>query len=230
MHIARTTLLALSTSIVLASACSREDRQPPVNAPPLSTQPTSAPLSDTNGNPGRTTETPGANGDGDTTRLDTGLGTSVPSLALSDGQIADTTKVINEGERDQAKYAVDHATDPSVKQFAQMMLDDHTKALGEIKSTVDKDDLVTKDSDLATSIHKSANQTFDDLKSRKKGADFDKAYMDAQIKEHQDALDALDTKLLPASKSPDLKSLLTSMRDTVATHLDHAKMVRNDLK
>ena len=56
-----------------------------------------------------------------------------------------------------------------------------------------------------------------------KGKDFDKAYIDAQVKAHRDVLNVIDNKLLPSVQNGDLKTMLTDERSHVATtrSVDH---------
>jgi putative membrane protein len=61
----------------------------------------------------------------------------------------------------------------------------------------------------------------------KKGADFEKAYIEEQVTMHQTVLDTIDTQLMPNAKAEELKALLTKTRSTVASHLDHAKQLQN---
>ncbi|RYE69789.1 MAG: DUF4142 domain-containing protein, partial [Rhizobiaceae bacterium] len=64
-------------------------------------------------------------------------------------------------------------------------------------------------------------QTLADLQS-KSGADFDKAYMAAQVNAHQMTLDAL--KAYAASgEAPSLKSFAGGLVPTVTAHLNMAK-------
>jgi putative membrane protein len=51
------------------------------------------------------------------------------------------------------------------------------------------------------------------------GSDFDRAYIDAQVKAHQEVLDALDNKLIPNAQDASLKANLQQVRPTVAQHL-----------
>ncbi len=62
-----------------------------------------------------------------------------------------------------------------------------------------------------------------------KGKDFDKAYMDAQVKAHRDVLAVFDTKLLPNAQNVELKSTLTDARSHVAAHLAKAEDIQSKL-
>ena len=61
------------------------------------------------------------------------------------------------------------------------------------------------------------------------GADFDKAYIDLQVKEHQDVLNTLDQKLIPSAHNADLKKQLSDLRPKIAEHLQKAQQIQQKL-
>ena len=52
---------------------------------------------------------------------------------------------------------------------------------------------------------------------------------DAQVKEHEAVLDAIDKRLLPAARSEELKSFLSKLRVRLAEHLEVAKKTQAEL-
>ena len=55
------------------------------------------------------------------------------------------------------------------------------------------------------------------------GADFDRAYLETQIEEHQAVLTTIDDDLMPHAQSSDVKELLTEVRGRVLVHLQRAQ-------
>src|SRR3954470_1052442 len=53
---------------------------------------------------------------------------TVPMTKLSDGQIAQILATVDTAEIEQAQLALDHATDPNVRDFATHMVEQHTAA------------------------------------------------------------------------------------------------------
>jgi putative membrane protein len=147
---------------------------------------------------------------------------------MNDAQILQITHFANVGEVAQARLAMDKAKDPRVKQLAQMMLNDHGDADKKGLDLAKKENLTLADSPMSTSLKSDADSTTDTLKS-KTGSDFDKAYVDSQVTEHQSVLDSLDQKLIPGAKDSDVKGYLTDARAKIAMHLDHAKQLQSDL-
>jgi putative membrane protein len=116
-----------------------------------------------------------------------------------------------------SKLAQTKATNPEVKKFAQQMVTDHTKANGELKALAGKLK-VTLPADL-NSNHKSTMEKLGTLS----GADFDKAYVDAMVSDHNDAVNLFqgeadggtteEVKTWAAKTLPTLKSHQTMIKD-----------------
>ena len=61
------------------------------------------------------------------------------------------------------------------------------------------------------------------------GAGFDRAYIDHEVRYHQQVLDALDNTLIPGAQNAELKALLQQVRPNVAAHLERAKSIQTSL-
>jgi putative membrane protein len=115
------------------------------------------------------------------------------------------------------KLAVEKATDPKVKEFAQMMVDDHTKALGEVQQLAQ-----TKDVKLPTEPDVKHKASMAKLKLMS-GNSFDKSYVkNAGVGDHQ-ATDKLLKKTQASAKDADVKALAGKMLPVVQAHLKHAQ-------
>jgi putative membrane protein len=146
----------------------------------------------------------------------------------TDEQILTITHVANQGEIEQAKLAQSKAKDPRVKKLAAMMLKDHTAADGKGLSLGRHNHLDPSPSKASTDLESGADGNTQMLKGTT-GADFDKSYVDTQVKEHQEVLDAIDQKLVPNAKNADLRTYLAEVRTKVAMHLQHAKDLQAEL-
>jgi putative membrane protein len=116
----------------------------------------------------------------------------------------------------------------SVLDFANMMIKDHGKNL------TDALQLANKMKALPLNAAKTSDLS-------KKGADelvklaglpedqFNKAYVDAMVQGHEDALKLIDSKLMKETKDQDLVKFLTDTRSAVNTHLEDAKKLQKDL-
>lgn len=144
--------------------------------------------------------------------------------ALTDAQIAAITDSANNAEIEQGKIARLKSKDRDVQHFSAEMIAGHEEA----KKNQDKLNLATAESTLGNSVGMEASSTMNALKSTE-GAAFDKAYVDAQVDEHQKLLDALNDRLLPNVKNPDLKAYLNQLLPHVARHLKQAQDIQREL-
>ena len=150
------------------------------------------------------------------------------AIQMTDAQIAGITEAANKGEIDQAKLALRKAKDPQVKAFAQMMIDHHGTEQKKEQQLATSLNVQPETTQTSTQLQTDSQNAISSLSSQT-GADFDKAYIDLQVKEHTDVLDSIDNKLLPNAKNPQLKQALTDFRPKVADHLQRAKDLQQKL-
>jgi putative membrane protein len=136
---------------------------------------------------------------------------------------------VNNGEINEAKLAKSRTKNKEVKNFAQQMITDHTAANKKTAALASKMKIKPEESAESKQLKEEGKEELKKLKGLK-GDDFDKEYMESQVRDHQKALDTIDNSLLPNAKDAALKDLLTQTRSTVAMHLDNAKKVQAAMK
>jgi putative membrane protein len=155
-----------------------------------------------------------------TTSSTTGTNASSNTAVLQDNF---WTKAAQGGmaEVELAKLALQKSQNADVKKFAQTMVTDHTKANNELKTLAAKKSVV-----LPTDIgsHKS---TMDDL-SKLSGADFDKAYVDAMVEDHEEDVDLFDDNT--DNSDADIKAFTTKTLPTLKSHLEIIKGIKAKMK
>jgi putative membrane protein len=147
---------------------------------------------------------------------------NIAGSSLDDAQIAAITDAANTGEIEQARIALRRAKDPRVRAFAQRMIDQHGDAKMKQEMLMSSMNLTDVTTPTSADISNAGQQALTTLNSAR-GNDFDKTYMELQVREHQKALDLFDTKLIPSAHSPDLKRELVDFRPLVADHLKRAQ-------
>lgn len=227
MQRTKSTLLLVSFGCMLAVGCDKSspDTTPPEPAvtepatpPPADPTPESDPA--TNPMPGdaaNPTETPSSTGAPP-------ADAAVPKL--TDAEIAAIVKAANTGELEQAKLAKTKTKNKHVKDFAAMMVKDHTDMIKSGDALCKKAGIEPKDNEISAHMTDEAKTTLELLKGTAKGADFDKAYIDAQVNAHTQVLDSIDKKLMPNVQNPDLKAELERARPKVEVHLGQAKEIQ----
>jgi putative membrane protein len=133
------------------------------------------------------------------------------------------------GEIEQGKLAQSKAKDAKVKRFAGHLVTDHESANKKGDALVKKLNLTPSANSVSNRLSSDASQSMDSLKGHS-GSDFDKSYIDEQIKLHQDVLDIIDNKLLPNAKNAELKSEIQAVRPKIEQHLKEAREIQASLK
>jgi putative membrane protein len=151
-------------------------------------------------------------------------GPSVIGSPYNDADIVAITMASNDGEILTSEPALEKATAPAVRDFAQLMVHDHTAANEQLRHV----GVEPQENDLSRQLTGSAAETVQALATYS-GAQYDRAYMDAQIAMHRYTLNALDNTLIPAARRRHLINTLKQIRETVASHLEQAEQVRAGL-
>jgi putative membrane protein len=155
--------------------------------------------------------------------------TAAFAQAPTDPQIAAIVVTANQVDIDAGKLAASKSTNAEVKNFAQLMVTDHTSVNKQATDLVTRLKVKPEDNATAQSLKKGGDENLANLKTLK-GAAFDKAYVDHEVAYHQAVLDAVDKTLIPSASNADLKALLVKVRPAFVAHLEHAKHVQASLK
>jgi putative membrane protein len=146
--------------------------------------------------------------------------------ALSDAQIAGIMEAANTAEIQQGSIAQRMAQRQEVRDFATMMVTDHSKALEEGQRLSTKAGFGTAGSEIESELRADNQETVSELNDAKP-SDFDEEYMEAQVEAHEQVLALLDEKLIPNAVNPDLRASLLAKRATVAAHLERARNIKS---
>ncbi len=119
--------------------------------------------------------------------------------------------------------AKEHASSADVKNFAEQMVTDHTKANDELKSIA-----AGKNITLPTELNAKDKATYDRL-SKLNGADFDKAYMRQMVTDHR--TDVAEFKReADRGTDADLKAFAGKTLPTLQHHLQMAETTEGSAK
>jgi len=88
-----------------------------------------------------------------------------------------------------SRLATDKAVNPDVKKFAQMMVDDHTKANDELSALASQHNIP------APAQLDDKHRDLRDKLAKLSGADFDREYMNAMVDDHNDTIDKLGSRV-----------------------------------
>ncbi len=122
-----------------------------------------------------------------------------------------------------AELAISKASSPKVKEFAQTIVADHTKANEELKTLAQQKNITLPDS-----LSEKNQKKYEDL-SEESGADFDKAYCEFMVKDHKDDIDKFK-KAADEAKDADLKSWAAGKVPVLEHHLSLAQQMEESVK
>jgi len=218
----------LSVALVFAAAsfgCSSHKEEPPAASAPEPVRTTGAERNEPTTSAIEEPAQPGSTQLNERQATAQGLGESATTPAVSDEQTVRILTTVNGGEIEQAKLAKQQAQDPRVKKFATVMIDEHTKANDKIIKLYKKEQLLPANSSVANDIADKGSQVLTSL-NLAQGPDFDKTYVDAQVQQHQEVLDLLNTRLIPSAGNAQLKAALEDSKKMVEHHLEMARKIQ----
>jgi len=162
--------------------------------------------------------------------------TDTTTVDSSKKVVADTTKVDSTdvkfaktlagggmAEINFSKLAAQKVAAGKLKDFAAMMITDHTKAADTLMAIATKENIT-----LPTALDADHQSKYDAMQ-KMSGDDFNKAYINLMVADHKDAVNLL-TNESQNGKDPALKAFATKILPTVQGHLDAANKLAAGLK
>jgi putative membrane protein len=126
-------------------------------------------------------------------------------------------------EVEMGRMAGDKATNQRVKNFGQMMVDDHSKANDELKSLASQRNVT-----LPATVSSNHQSDMDNV-NKKTGKDFDKKYMSMMVDDHQKDVSEFE-KASKNVKDADVKAWIDKTLPVLRKHLDSAKAINKSVK
>jgi putative membrane protein len=141
-----------------------------------------------------------------------------PSSSSSDQDFVTKAAQGNSAEVALGKIVATKSKDPNVKQFARMMVKDHTTALNELQELAQSKNLNFSD-DLPDDAKALQAKLSSDT-----GKQLDKDYMDGMVEDHQKDVQEFTDKSQNA-KDPDVKQWAAKTLPTLQKHLEKAQQI-----
>jgi putative membrane protein len=150
------------------------------------------------------------------------------AAAPTDPQIAAIVLTANQVDIDAATLAKSKSQSKEVKDFAQLMITDHSSVNKSATELAQKLHVTPESNPTSQNLQKGGDDNLAALR-KLSGSAFDRAYIDHEVAYHQTVLDAMDSTLIPSAQNADLKALLVKVRPAFVAHLDHAKKLQSKL-
>lgn len=154
--------------------------------------------------------------------------TMAEATVAAPGETLALVRAIDEHEIAAAKQAKGKKVQKSVLDYADMLEREHSKNL-EAGQALAKDGITAETTAAVTSMRSKGEAELATLDA-KSGKDYEKAYVDAMVMGHTEALSLIDGKLASADATPVLKRYLTDAREHVAAHLQKGKDLQASLQ
>jgi len=147
---------------------------------------------------------------------------------LNDAQLAAVVSAINSGEIGEAQLALQKATSSDVKRFARDMMTAHRDMQTKATQLLTKLQITPSENAVSNQLKSDAQTEMATLQTMR-GKDFDRDYIDSQVRNHNKALELLD-RMIPNVKNSEFKAALTNDRPMVEAHLRAAERVQQTLQ
>jgi putative membrane protein len=149
--------------------------------------------------------------------------------AVSDAQIAQIVVTANTIDIENGKIGLKQSKTPSVTEFANLMIKDHTAVNNNATALVTRLGVKPEGSDTSKSLKSAADTEQAKLRGMT-GADFDHAYLENEVAYHKQVLGAITDVLIPNAQNAELKKMLVDVKPAFQAHLDHAEQALAALK
>jgi len=157
---------------------------------------------------------------------------SSPSWAadpLSDVEIAHAAYTADDLDIAYAKIALEKSQTPAIREFAQLMLKDHTAANVAALALVKKLGVTPKDNPFSQTLVKNGEAKKAELQGLS-GAAFDRAYAQNELAYHQVVVKTVAEQWIPSIHNAEFKKFMTDANEIFKVHRDHAQHMVDGIK
>lgn len=159
------------------------------------------------------------------------LATNGPTQAagLSDVEIAHAAYTADDLDIAYAKIALEKSQTPAIREFAQLMIKDHTAANEAALALVKKLGVTPKDNAFSQTLVKNGEAKKAELRGLS-GKAFDRAYAQNEFAYHDVVVKTVADEWIPTIQNAEFKKFMTDANEIFKVHLDHAKHMVDGLK
>jgi putative membrane protein len=250
--------IALSVLLVALGGCSHQQQQASTPTTPSTAQPQAMPQapsmaeqygsamgqpggmtqpSETNPPsmaPGNSQQSPSANGEPSSMmggQDQNGIQpstTTVDVSSLNDAQVAAVMNAMNGDQIREARLAGNSASTPQVRQYARQVLVTHQNMQNKLDTLYSQMQITPSPNAVSNQIDSDGQNRVTALESLR-GKDFDRVFMDDQVRSHNNALELLD-RAIPNAQDKRLKTQLTDARTRVDAQLRQAEVLQQQVQ
>jgi putative membrane protein len=156
------------------------------------------------------------------------MGESTDVSTLSDAQFAGVLQTMNQGRIQEALLGQNKASSPEVKRFARDMVAAHRTTQNKESALFTRLQITPADSALSNQLKSDTQNELSTLQSMH-GKDFERSFMDSQVRHLNNVLELLD-RIIPDVRSSELKAEIQGVRTKVDAHLRDAERIQQNLE
>lgn len=152
---------------------------------------------------------------------------AMASGSFSKDEVLGVIHTVNNGEIEQAQLALQKSSNASVRDAAQLIINDHTELNQRVDSLV-RSGMKIEKSPLSRGIKLQADQIHDEL-SELSGTEFDCTYLQRQIEQHELVLETMRSDIQPDAKERQVKALIAETIPALERHLETTKELHSNI-
>jgi putative membrane protein len=147
----------------------------------------------------------------------------------SDAEIAAIVVAANAIDAEIGDLAIKRGSTEAIRDFGKTMGIAHRAVNASAVELVTRLKVTPLDNDVSRKLQADAKAFTTELK-KKKGKEFDRAYIQHEVDYHKAVIDAVDQLLIPSAQNEDLKNTLIGVRPAFVGHLEHAQHLLAEIK
>jgi putative membrane protein len=156
------------------------------------------------------------------------MGGAMDVSTLNDGQLAAVIQALHQDQMQEAQLAEQRATSPELKRYARDMITAHRNIMNENQSVLSQAQITPSDNAVSQQLRTDSQNEMSTLEGLR-GRDFDREYLDDQIRNHNKAIELVD-RIVPNIKNPQLKAHLQNVRTRLDAHLREAERIQQKMQ
>jgi putative membrane protein len=152
---------------------------------------------------------------------------AAPDPTLDDPTIVAIFDAANAADIETGQLAAERGSSKEVRDFGAMLVRDHKMVRQQGRDLAERLGVTpTPPADVASA--KAHAAVMSDLRS-KRGDEFDRAFLEHEVKFHQDVIDAVQTTLLPSIQNAEVKALVVKVTPAFRAHMVAAQKLEKQL-
>lgn len=163
----------------------------------------------------------------DTMGIDSQIATGSTTDGWSDAQIFGTLAALHSGRMAAAELAISRATDPEVKELAQLIDREHTQMNKDLLALAERMG-VQPAAPADSGLINDRNEDLKELQEKEAGREWDAEFVD-ELRDWQEDSRELLTRAVESTRSPELRQALMDMRSNVEQHITRANALKERL-